>query len=66
MILVLDSNEYINHINKKASLDNVFVNESFEIFLNELILREVLRNIRNLQAKEFYNIIFSKNINFLT
>lgn len=64
MIIVLDSNEYINHFNKRISLDNLFSNKDSVIHINDAIIREVIGNIRSPQTKEFYNTIFSKNIEF--
>ena len=64
MIIALDSNEYINYFNSKNSLDKLFSNQDLTIFTNDAIIREVIRNLEELQIKEFYNIIFSKNIDF--
>ena len=64
MIIILDSNEYINYFNKKIPLDKVFSNQDIIIYINSIIIREVIRNLKELQIKEFYNIIFNKNINF--
>ena len=63
MIVVLDSNEYINYLNKiSLKLDLIFKNEKFTIFLNELIVKEVLRAITKELKKEFYRIIFNYNL----
>ena len=65
MNIVLDSNEYINYLDKKNPiLQKIFLNENLSICINDILIREVLRNIKELQKKEFYNIIFNKNINF--
>ena len=65
MIIVLDSNEYIHYINKKNLLpQKLFLDKNLAIFINDHIIREVLRNIEELQKKEFYNIIFKYNIEF--
>ena len=64
MIIILDSNEYINYFNKKDLLDKVFSNQDILIYINDIIIREVIRNLKELQIKEFYNLIFNKNINF--
>ena len=58
MIVVLDSNEYINHLEKKPKiLDKIFLSEGTVIYINEIIVEEVLRNINELQKKEFYLLI---------
>ena len=65
MILVLDSNEYIDNINKKTLLlQKLFLDKKLSIGINDHIVREVLRNIGESQQKEFYNIIFKFNIEF--
>ena len=64
MIIVLDSNEYLNYFNKKTPLCEVFSNQDLTIYTNDIIIREVIRNLKESQIKEFYNIIFNKNINF--
>ena len=64
MILVLDSNEYIDYLNQKNSLDALFSNQYLDIGINDLIIREVIRNLNELQIKKFYKIIFSNNIEF--
>ena len=64
MIIVLDSNEYINHINKRNLLDKLFSDENISICINDHITREVVRNLNEHQRKEFYNIILGKNIEF--
>lgn len=65
MIIILDSNEYINYLNKEILLlQKLFSDKNLSIWINDHIIREVLRNIKELQKKEFYNIIFKYNINF--
>jgi hypothetical protein len=65
LIIILDSNEYINYLNKETLLlQKVFLDKNLSIWINDHIIREVLRNIKELQKKEFYNIIFKYNINF--
>ena len=63
LILVLDSNEYIVFLNKESHLlEKILYTESIIIFMNELIVREVLRNINEEVKKEFYAFIFKHNI----
>ena len=64
MIIVLDSNEYIDYFNSKNSLDRLFSNQDLAVYINDVVIREVIRNLKEPQIKEFYNIIFSKNIDF--
>lgn len=64
MIIVLDSNEYINYFNEKSLLDEVFSKQDLIICINEIIVREVIRNLKEYQTKEFYKIIFNQNIEF--
>jgi len=64
LIIVLDSNEYINHLNRKDSPDILFSHRNLVILINDHIIREVIRNLDASQAKEFYNILFNKNIDF--
>lgn len=64
MIIVLDSNEYIDYFNSKNSLDKLFSNQDLTMYISDVVIREVIRNLKEPQIKEFYNIIFSKNIDF--
>ena len=70
MIIVLDSNEYINYISKKSagrtdfSAEKLFLDKNLSVAINDPIIREVLRNISEVQKKEFYRIISKNNINF--
>jgi len=65
LIIVLDSNEYINYLEKKnLNLQKVFFNENLSICINDIIIREVLRNLNESQKKDFYDILFENNINF--
>ena len=65
MIIVLDSNEYINYINKETLLlQKIFINEDLSICINDSIIREILRNLRESQRKEFYNILFKYKMDF--
>ena len=64
MIIVLDSNEYINFLNKKIFFpDKIFTTQKITICINELIVREILRNINEALKSEFYNMLFKNNIN---
>ncbi len=63
MIIFIDSNEFINFINKKSlALENLLINQNIMIYLNYLIVREILRNIRNNDKKELYAILSKYNI----
>lgn len=63
MIIVLDSNEYINCFNNTISfLDKIILNEVFTICINETITKEVLNNIKESSKKEFFNFLFRNNI----
>ena len=62
MIIVLDSNEYINFLNKKSLYLNKLFDKNIVIYVNEIIIREVLRNIKETLKREFYNILFRNNI----
>ena len=65
LTVVLDSNEYINYLNKNdLSLQKIFTNEDLSVYLNDFIIREVLRNLIEAQKKEFYNLIFQENVIF--
>lgn len=61
MIIVLDSNEYIGFLNHKLKLEKLFEGR-LNIYLCELIVKEVLRNINENQKKEFYKLLFKNNI----
>ena len=62
MIVVLDSNEYINFLNKKVRLEEVFQIEDVSIRINELIVKEVLRNVSEQLKKEFYALLLRSNV----
>ena len=62
MIIVLDSNEYINFLNKKVRLEEVFQIEDVSIRINELIIKEVLRNVSEQLKKEFYALLLRSNV----
>ena len=57
MIIVLDSNEYINYLEKQSEiLDEILINEEITIYINEIIVKETLRNIDEHKKKEFYSL----------
>lgn len=62
MIIVLDSNEYINFLHKKVQLEKVFEIENVLIHINELIVKESLRNVSEPLKKEFYALLLRSNI----
>ena len=63
MIIVLDSNEYINYFtNDVLFLDKIISNEISIIYINETITKEVLNNIKESSKKEFFNFLFTNNI----
>lgn len=58
MIIVLDSNEYINYLEKNFEiLDEILRNEEITIHVNEIIVKETLRNLNEQKKKEFYSIL---------
>ncbi len=61
MIIVLDSNEYINFLSKKqAQLSKVL--ESHTVHANELVVKEVLRNVPEGMKKDFYALLMKNSI----
>ena len=62
MIIVLDSNEYINFLNKRTSLGRIFETNLVTIHANELIAKEVLRNVSEEAKKEFYALLMKDNV----
>ena len=61
MIIILDSNEYIISLNKKTQLpDKIFLNN--QIYINEIIVKEILRNIKESFKSQFYKLLFKDNI----
>ena len=63
MIIVLDSNEYINYFtNDILFLDQIISNEIFTIYISETITKEVLNNIKESSKKEFFNFLLINNI----
>ncbi len=63
MRIVLDSNEYIILLNGASSIvKDIITNTKNLIYVNELIVKEVLRNINETQKKEFYALLLRSNI----
>ena len=63
MIIVLDSNEYINYLSKETLfLDEITRNDELTIYINETITKEVLNNINEQLKKRFYDFLFTNNI----
>ena len=63
MIIVLDSNEYINYLNRKTViLDKIVSDDTYIIFINETITKEVTNNLGKLLIKSFYDFLFRNNI----
>jgi len=63
LILVLDSNEYILYLHKKSFLiEKILNDQKATIFIDELIVKEVLRNIKEEVKKEFYSFLFKNEI----
>ncbi len=63
LILVLDSNEYIYYFDKESPLLARLLNdERMSIFINELIIGEVLKNITSESEGEFFKILFKSNM----
>ncbi len=63
MIVVLDSNEYINFLNRKdLSLVMLIRNRDLSIHINELIVREVLRNVDRKLKSGFYRMLLKSNV----
>ena len=63
MRIVLDSNEYILYLNNKSLLLHKLFDHEISIYVNELIIKEVLRNITHSQRKTFYQLLFKGQIN---
>ncbi len=61
MIIVLDSNEYINFLNRKQTQLGKIL-ESNTVRANELIVKEVLRNVSEELKKEFYALLMKDSI----
>ena len=64
MIVVLDSNEYINYIEKKTLLlDKIFLYDKIIVYINETITKEVINNLSQSLIKDFYDFLLRNNIN---
>ena len=64
MIIAIDSNEYINFLNQRPLiLNGILENEKIAIFINEIIVKEVLRHVKETIKKDFYKLLFAHNIN---
>ena len=56
--LVLDSNEYVFYFdNKSNEILKLLDFQELKIFLNDLIIQEVIRNINKENATKFFNIL---------
>ncbi len=63
MRVVLDSNEYINFLNKTTQfLGKLIAVENIKIYANDTIVKEVLRNIKETIKGDFYKILFQNKI----
>ena len=60
--LVLDSNEYVLHFSKNSDALLMLLNLDAKIYLNALIFREAIRNIRLSEVKEL--VLLLKNPKF--
>ena len=64
MIIVLDSNEYINYIEKKKFLlDKIFLYDKIIVYINETVTKEVTNNLSEPLVKDFYDFLLRNNIN---
>ncbi len=64
MIIVLDSNEYINYLSQKVLLLDKIVSDGDNIIhINETITKEVINNLSEPLIKNFYDFLFRNNIN---
>lgn len=62
--LVLDSNEYIFHLdNRSVNFQKLLMLDNVEIFLNDLIFKEVIRNLRKDLIISFINLLKSSKFN---
>lgn len=63
MIIVLDTNEYIEYISGKVLLlDKVVSNDKNLVYINETITKEVINNLSESLIKKFYEFLFKNNI----
>ena len=62
MIIVIDSNEYIDCINKKTDITEILSNKGLIICVHNIIIKEVLDNLIESAKKEFYKLLFNNNI----
>ena len=64
--LVLDSNEYIFYFgNKSNEILKLLDFQELKIFLNDLIIQEVIRNINKENAAKFFNILKNPRFNVI-
>ena len=64
--LVLDSNEYIFYFDKKSKdILKLLDNQDIQIFLNDLIFQEVIRNLRREATKYFINLLKNPRFEFV-
>ena len=64
MIIVLDSNEYINYIEKKTLLlDKIFLYDKIIVYINETVTKEVTNNLGEPLVKDFYDFLLRNDIN---
>lgn len=63
LIVVLDSNEYLNFLyNKSPFIEGLFPDENISIFIHELIVKDVLCNIQEPLKGEFYKLLFTNSV----
>jgi len=63
LIVVLDSNEYLGFLSGNSPFaEGLFGDEKVSIFIHELIVKEVLRNLQESIKGEFYTLLFTNNI----
>jgi len=63
--IVLDSNEYIMFLNEQNPfLNKVFSKKEISIYITDMIVSEVLRNVKTHMGKEFYRVIEKNKILF--
>jgi|SRR3989344_6904871 len=63
--IVLDSNEYIRFLNEQNPLLNkIFSKKDISIYITDIIVSEVLRNLETYLGKNFYGIIEKNKILF--